>query len=70
MVALPVAAWLGFDPELANNAQSYSGLKFVAVILPGIIAAPAVFMLFNYPIDEARHAEIRQSLRERGVETS
>ena len=69
-VALPFAAWLGFDPQLASGAQSYAGLKFVAVILPGIIAAPAVLMLFNYPIDEARHAEIRQSLREQGMETS
>ena len=66
-VALPVAAWLGFDPQLAGAAQSFAGLKFVAVILPGIIAAPAALLLFNYPIDEARHAEIRQRLRDRGM---
>ena len=45
------------------------GLKFVAVILPTLIALPAVFLLFNYPIDEQRHAEIREQLSARGIET-
>jgi Na+/melibiose symporter-like transporter len=37
--------------------------------LPSIVALPAVFLLFNYPIDEKRHAEIRESLRAKGIET-
>jgi Na+/melibiose symporter-like transporter len=41
----------------------------VAVVLPTLIAFPAVFLLFNYPIDETRHAEIRAELEERGFET-
>ena len=69
-VALPLAAWLGFDPQMADTAKSFAGLKFVAVVLPGIIAAPAIFLLFNYPIDERRHAEIREELHRKGIETT
>ena len=68
-IALPVAAMLGFDPQAVDANSSADGIKFVAVILPSIIALPAVFLLFNYPIDEKRHAQIRQRLRERGMET-
>ena len=69
-VALPLAAWLGFDPQAIDAATSFAGLKFVSVVLPGIIAAPAIILLFNYPIDEERHSRIRQELRNRGIETS
>ena len=68
-VALPLVAWLGFDPQAVDTATSFTGLKFVSVILPGIIAAPAIILLFNYPIDEQRHAQIRQELRDKGIET-
>lgn len=69
-IALPLAAWLGFDPQNVAAATSYAGIKFVSVILPGLIAAPAIFLLFNYPIDEERHAEIRNELRAKGIETA
>jgi glycoside/pentoside/hexuronide:cation symporter, GPH family len=68
-VALPIAAYLGFDPQLIDANTTFEGIKFVAVILPGIVALPAVFLLYNYPIDEKRHAEIRQQLKARGIET-
>ena len=69
-LALPLAAYLGFDPQAIDATTSFAGLKFVSVILPGLIAAPAIFLLFNYPIDETRHAEIRQELRDKGLETA
>ncbi len=69
-VALPMAAMLGFDPQAIDANTSFFGIKFVAVILPSIIALPAVFLLFNYPIDEARHKEIRAELESRGIATS
>ena len=68
-VALPIAAALGFDPQAVDPDTTFMGLKFVAVILPTLIALPAVFLLFNYPIDEQRHAEIRKQLSARGIET-
>jgi Na+/melibiose symporter-like transporter len=68
-VALPIAAVLGFDPQGIGPETSFMGIKFVAVVLPSLIALPAVFLLFNYPIDEKRHAEIRSELEKRGLET-
>lgn len=68
-VALPIAAYLGFNPQAIDANTTFEGIKFVAVILPGIVAFPAVFLLYNYPIDEKRHAEIRQQLKARGIET-
>lgn len=68
-VALPIAAVLGFDPQNIDANTTFEGIKFVAIILPSIIAFPAVFLLFNYPIDESRHAEIREELRAQGIET-
>jgi len=67
--ALPIAAMLGFNPQEIGADTTFGGIKFVAVVLPSIIALPAVFLLFNYPIDEKRHAEIRQELLERGIQT-
>jgi Na+/melibiose symporter-like transporter len=69
-VALPVAAYLGFNPQMIDAGTSFAGIKFVAIFLPGIVALPAVFLLYNYPIDEKRHGEIREELRARGIETS
>jgi len=68
-IALPVAAWMGFDPQAGSAAASYDGIKFVSVILPGLIAAPAALLLFNYPIDEKRHTKIREELKLRGIST-
>ncbi len=68
-IALPLAAFMGFDPQAGASAESQAGIKFVSVILPGLIAAPAALLLFNYPIDEKRHAEIREELAQRGIKT-
>lgn len=69
-VALPLAAALGFDPQSIDQNTSFFGIKFVSVVLPTIIALPAVFLLYNYPIDEARHMEIRKELESRGMMTN
>lgn len=69
-VALPLAAGLGFDPQALGEQTTFAGLKFVSVILPGLIAVPAIALLINYPIDERRHADIRARLRAKGVETA
>ena len=65
-VAFPLVQFLGFSPQ-AGLAADFDGLLKVALLLPGIVALPAIFLLFNYPIDEKRHGEIREELRQRGV---
>ena len=53
-VALPLLAWLGFDPRHANSPAVLGHLKLVfALIIRG------------FPIDEERHTEIRRALAAR-----
>ncbi|MFM7272479.1 MAG: MFS transporter [Gammaproteobacteria bacterium] len=63
-IALPLSAVLGFDPA---SGAGQNGLALVALGLPLLIALPAAAIMFNYPIDERRHAEIRRALVERGI---
>lgn len=64
-VAFPLAAWLGFNPQ-AVDAIGVEGLMLVALVLPGVVAFPAIFLLFNHPITKNRHAAIRRRLQVRG----
>ncbi len=66
-LAFPLAQASGFDPQAMGPEANVSGLLKVALLMSGVVAIPAVFLLFNYPIDEKRHAEIRDELRERGM---
>ena len=61
-LALPLAGALGFVPATGAGAGA---LAFVALGLPLLLALPGAAVLFNYPIDERRHAEIRRQLAER-----
>lgn len=65
-VALPLAAAMGFDPQTATPDGDTFGIRFVATILPTLVAIPAVFLLLRYPIDEQRHRQIREELEARG----
>lgn len=66
-VALPLAAALGFDPQSASPDGDTFGIRFVSTVLPSLLALPAVFLLWRYPIDEARHRVIREQLEVRGI---
>jgi len=66
-VALPLAAAMGFDPQTATPDGDTFGIRFVATILPSILAVPAIFLLWRYPIDEERHRAIREELEARGI---
>ena len=66
-IALPLAASLGFDPQAGGMAEDTFGIRFVATMLPTLLALPAVFLLYRYPIDEARHQAIQRELAERGI---
>lgn len=65
-IALPLAAYLGFDPQMGPAALT-DGLILVSIILPAFIALPAVYLLYTYPITQSVHDEIRQRLEAGGV---
>ena len=67
VLGLPLAAAMGFDPQASGVSDDTFGIRFVATILPTLLAFPAIFLLLNYPIDEARHKAIQSELTARGI---
>ena len=60
-------AFIGFnsvEPEL-NTPEQLFGLKFLFAMFPSIFYLTACAIIWNYPITEERHRELRQELEER-----
>jgi glycoside/pentoside/hexuronide:cation symporter, GPH family len=57
-------AWLGYEPSSADNsaASILFGLKFTYLILPFFLSAAAAYLLWRFPLDQARHEEIKRKL--------
>ncbi|RJF85809.1 MFS transporter [Sphingomonas cavernae] len=68
-VALPLVAWLGFDPNGTNTPEALTGLLFVFALGPAIAHAVSAWLIHGFPLDQKRHAEIRRALdaREHGL---
>ncbi|MFT3965439.1 MAG: MFS transporter [Sphingobium sp.] len=63
-VALPLIAWLGFDPKAGAASAGLEGLKWVFALGPALAHALSAALVWGFPLDEARHAEIRRALDE------
>lgn len=61
-IALPLVAWLGFDPKVANSAEALTGLLYVFALGPALAHALSALLIVRFPLDEAAHAEIRRQL--------
>lgn len=60
-------AFIGFNsvnPEL-NSPEQLFGLKFLFAMFPSIFYLSACAIIWNYPITEERHRELRKELEER-----
>lgn len=64
-VALPLVAWLGFSPTGTNSPDALTGLLLVFALGPAIAHAISAWLVHGFPLDEARHSEIRRALDER-----
>lgn len=71
-VALPLVAWLGFDPTRANDASALFWLKIVFALGPALAHGLSALLIVGFPLDQRRHAEVRKALddRDRDVPTS
>ena len=69
-VALPLVAWLGFNPQGHNTPEALTGLLLVFALGPAIAHAVSAWLIHGFPIDEARHAEIRRALHARDAAPS
>lgn len=62
-IALPLVAWFGFHPAAkVNTPEALHGLAMVFALGPAIAHLVSAALINRFPIDEARHAEIRKAL--------
>lgn len=63
-VALPLIGWLGFSPGAQNSAEALLGLKLVFALGPAISHFISAILIWGFPLDAARHADIRRALED------
>ncbi|SEJ66830.1 Na+/melibiose symporter [Sphingomonas sp. OV641] len=61
-IALPLVAWLGFSARGGNAPEALEALKYVFALGPAIAHVIAASIIWRFPLDEARHADIRRAL--------
>ncbi|HKT85624.1 MAG TPA: MFS transporter [Novosphingobium sp.] len=65
-VALPLVAIFGFDPQAAQNTpQALHALLLVFALGPALAHAAAAAIIAGFPLNAARHAEIRRQIKAR-----
>ncbi|KPF55442.1 sodium:melibiose symporter [Novosphingobium sp. AAP1] len=64
-VALPLAAWIGFDPRGTNPAGVLEHLKWLFALGPALGHVISAAVIHGFPIDERRHGDIRRQLAAR-----
>jgi len=64
-IALPLVAWLGFDPKADNTPAALSSLLYVFALGPALAHALSAWLIAGFPLDEAAHARIRDELEAR-----
>jgi Na+/melibiose symporter-like transporter len=64
-IALPLVAWLGFDPAITNSPRALEGLLLVFALGPALAHAVSAWLIDGFPLDEATHADIRAALAAR-----
>jgi Na+/melibiose symporter-like transporter len=67
-VALPLVAYLGFDPRAAaNTPQALRGLLLVFALGPALSHLVSALLISGFPLDANAHADIRRRLAERAL---
>jgi glycoside/pentoside/hexuronide:cation symporter, GPH family len=59
----------GFDPQGGNSEAALMGLEVLFLVLPAVLSVLAALILFGYPLDAARYAEVRAALALKDAET-
>jgi Na+/melibiose symporter-like transporter len=59
-------AWFGYQQTgQAVDAENLFGIRFTATWLPVLLLIPPLLLMWNYPIDARRHAQIRADIEAR-----
>jgi Na+/melibiose symporter-like transporter len=64
-IALPLVAWLGFDPKGANSPEALAGLALVFALGPALAHALSALLILRFPLGEDSHAAIQTALAQR-----
>jgi len=66
-LALPLTAWLGFNPSATNSPEALHGLQLVFALGPAVAHLISAGLVAGFPLDEAAHADIRRRLAQRAA---
>lgn len=65
-IALPLVAAFGFDPKAATNTpEALNALLLVFALGPALAHTVAASLVYRFPLDASRHAEIRRQIENR-----
>ncbi|MEM9011610.1 MAG: MFS transporter [Pseudomonadota bacterium] len=64
--ALIAAGFVGFDPSVENTEEALFGLAALYALAPVALKLVAVAMMWGFPHDAARQAEVRAEIERRG----
>ena len=68
-VGFEVLHAFGFDPADAGGSGGLDALRFLFVAAPALLSIACAWLVLNFPLTQARHAEIRRLLAERDALT-
>jgi Na+/melibiose symporter-like transporter len=66
-IALPLVAWLGFNPRGVNSPEALHGLQLVFALGPALAHILAAWLVYNFSLDEQAHGRIRRELDARAA---
>jgi glycoside/pentoside/hexuronide:cation symporter, GPH family len=61
-VAFAAVGWFGFMPGGNNDATAMHGLQLVFALGPALSHLISALLVWNFPLDQQRHAQIRSAL--------
>jgi Na+/melibiose symporter-like transporter len=67
-IALPLIAWLGFNPAGSNTAEALRGVALVFAVGPALAHVVAAWLVYGFPLDEQAHDRIRRALAARDAQ--
>ncbi|KIU27657.1 sodium:melibiose symporter [Sphingomonas melonis] len=66
-LALPLLAWLGFQPKGQSAPAALDALKYVFALGPAAAHIISAALIWHFPLDQTRHAQIRRALDARAA---
>ncbi|MCI4654456.1 MFS transporter [Sphingomonas aquatilis] len=66
-LALPLLAWLGFQPKGQSAPAALEALKYVFALGPAAAHIISAALIWHFPLDQTRHAQIRRALDARAA---